>query len=162
MRTAISTLCVPLICFVFTVRHQSRFLVDQKVIMSFLAGKDIFAILPTGYGKSLCYAPLPLLFDRLYRLQGECCSCLLKRNFHTDRACFLATGLPVQLLKKKKQPFVSTTFIPLVEFLFTIILHRCGTSIYTHSFYFCHLITLSLKEKNRYIQQHFKTMASHC
>ena len=32
-----------------------------KVIMSFLAGKDVFAILPAGYGKSLCYALL-LLF----------------------------------------------------------------------------------------------------
>ena len=26
-----------------------------KVIMSFIAGKDVFAILPMGYGKSLCY-----------------------------------------------------------------------------------------------------------
>ena len=37
-----------------------------KVIMSFFAGKDVFAILPTGYGKNLYYALLPLLFDRLY------------------------------------------------------------------------------------------------
>ena len=36
-----------------------------KVIMSFLAEKDVFAILPTGYEKSLCYALLPLLFDCL-------------------------------------------------------------------------------------------------
>ena len=43
-----------------------------KVIKSFLAGRDVFAILPMGYGKSLCYALLPLLFDRLYRLQGDC------------------------------------------------------------------------------------------
>ena len=40
-----------------------------KVIMSFLAGRDVFGILPTGNGKSLCYALLPLLFDHLDRLQ---------------------------------------------------------------------------------------------
>jgi len=40
-----------------------------EVITSFVAGKDVFAVLPTGYGKSLCYACLPLLFDHLHQLQ---------------------------------------------------------------------------------------------
>ena len=48
-----------------------------KVIMSFLAGRDVFAIV---HGKSLCYTLLPLLFDHLYRLQGDCCSCFLKEE----------------------------------------------------------------------------------
>jgi ATP-dependent DNA helicase RecQ len=30
-------------------------------------GKDVFAILPTGYGKSLCYASLPVLLDHLHQ-----------------------------------------------------------------------------------------------
>ena len=29
------------------------------VITSFVKGKDVFAVLPTGFGKSLCYACLP-------------------------------------------------------------------------------------------------------
>ena len=27
-----------------------------EVIMAFISGNDVFAVLPTGYGKSLCYA----------------------------------------------------------------------------------------------------------
>ena len=36
-----------------------------KVLSSFIAGNDVFAALPTGYGKSLCYACLPGVFDLL-------------------------------------------------------------------------------------------------
>ena len=36
-----------------------------KVIMSYLAGKDVFTILPTGTGRAFANALLPLLFDRL-------------------------------------------------------------------------------------------------
>lgn len=34
-------------------------------IESFLSGKDTFVSLPTGYGKSIIYAALPLAFDTL-------------------------------------------------------------------------------------------------
>ena len=40
---------------------------QMEVILSLVMGKDVFAILPTGYGKSLCYASLPLLLDHLYQ-----------------------------------------------------------------------------------------------
>lgn len=38
---------------------------QMEVIVSFVMGKDVFGILPTGYGKSLCYSSLPILFDHL-------------------------------------------------------------------------------------------------
>ena len=39
---------------------------DQKdAIRSFVEGTDVFICLPTGSGKSLCYASLPILFDIL-------------------------------------------------------------------------------------------------
>lgn len=39
---------------------------QQKVIEKFVEGEDVFAALPTGYGKSLCYVCLPRIYDRLY------------------------------------------------------------------------------------------------
>ena len=36
-----------------------------KVVVAFLGGNDVFAVLPTGFGKSLCYAVLPYAFEAL-------------------------------------------------------------------------------------------------
>ena len=36
---------------------------QRLVIRSFVMGEDVFAVLPTGFGKSLCYECLPLVFD---------------------------------------------------------------------------------------------------
>ena len=33
--------------------------------MAFLAGNDVFVTLPTSYGKSIMFAVLPEVFDRL-------------------------------------------------------------------------------------------------
>lgn len=35
------------------------------VIVGFLNGRDVFAVLPTGFGKTLCYACIPLVFDSI-------------------------------------------------------------------------------------------------
>ena len=34
-----------------------------EAVKSFISGKDTFVILPTGYGKSVIYGVLPLMFD---------------------------------------------------------------------------------------------------
>ena len=36
-----------------------------EAVESFVSGKDTFVALPTGYGKSIIFAMLPLLFDFL-------------------------------------------------------------------------------------------------
>lgn len=38
---------------------------QYEVISSFICGNDVMAVLPTGFGKSLCYACLPFIFDNL-------------------------------------------------------------------------------------------------
>ena len=36
---------------------------QKEVIIAYTSGKDTFVALPTGYGKSLIYGCLPLVFD---------------------------------------------------------------------------------------------------
>ena len=38
-----------------------------EVVEVFVRGNDVFGVLPTGYWKSLCYACLPLIYDRLFQ-----------------------------------------------------------------------------------------------
>ena len=36
---------------------------QKQVIVDFVSGRDVFAALPTGYGKGLCYGCLPGVYD---------------------------------------------------------------------------------------------------
>ena len=44
-----------------------------EAIELFVSGKDVFVILSTGFGKSMCYACLPLVFVALQLKQGFDC-----------------------------------------------------------------------------------------
>ena len=38
---------------------------QKEAIVAFVLGNDTFVSLPTGYGKSVIFAMLPLVFDKL-------------------------------------------------------------------------------------------------
>ena len=38
-----------------------------EIVTALLDGIDVFGILPTGYGKSLCFACLPFIFEQIIR-----------------------------------------------------------------------------------------------
>ena len=44
---------------------------QREAITRFVGGEDVFIYLPTGFGKSLCYALLPLVFDYLRGSAGH-------------------------------------------------------------------------------------------
>ena len=39
---------------------------QKRIILELMKKRDVFGILPTGYGKSLCYTSMPLLCDDIY------------------------------------------------------------------------------------------------
>ena len=49
---------------------------QETVVREFLSGKDVFAALPTGYGKSLCYACLPYAFDNMRGKERSIVMCI--------------------------------------------------------------------------------------
>ena len=46
-------------CMVSSLGYHSLKSEQKAIIKEFVMGKDVFAIFPTAYGKSLCYACLP-------------------------------------------------------------------------------------------------------
>ena len=44
---------------------------QQRIAADVLGGRDGLVCLPTGYGKSLCYAILPWAFDELSRMRKD-------------------------------------------------------------------------------------------
>ena len=45
--------------------YQSLKDLQLKIVAGVINGRDVFGVLPTGYGKSLCYACLPWTYDRI-------------------------------------------------------------------------------------------------
>ena len=62
---------------------------EQEIaLLSFLRGQDVFVSLPTGYGKSLCYAALPAAFDSLKNSPGKSIVIAVSPLIHTIASTF--------------------------------------------------------------------------
>ena len=44
---------------------------QEELVKEFISGRDVFGILPTGFGKSLRYGCLPLVFDELLGTENK-------------------------------------------------------------------------------------------
>ena len=44
---------------------------QMKVVEAYVQGRNMFAVLPTGYGMSLCYDCLPIVFKKLTECHEE-------------------------------------------------------------------------------------------
>ena len=44
---------------------------QEESVKEFISGQDVLGILPTGFGKSICYGCLPLVFDELLGTENK-------------------------------------------------------------------------------------------
>ena len=52
-------------CAVRELRYKDVKPEQMEVVEAYVQGRCVFAVLPTGYGKSLCYGCLPIVFNNL-------------------------------------------------------------------------------------------------
>ena len=73
---------------------------QETIVREFLSGKDVFAALPTGYGKSLCYACLPFAFDNMRGKEGSIVICVspLTTIMVDQKAKFIPRGMSAQFV----------------------------------------------------------------
>ena len=82
--------------------------VEQKrVLKSFVEGRDVFVSLPTGYGKSLCYALLPAIFNMktgLTELKTSICLIVspLIALMKDQSVLFAQKGIPAAFVSDKE------------------------------------------------------------
>ena len=62
-----------------------------RVVAGILGRRDVFAVLPTGFGKTLCFACLPLVFDQLLPLDEPSVVLVITTAIMKDQASALCT-----------------------------------------------------------------------
>ena len=88
-----------------TIGMESLKPLQREVIIKFASGNDVFAALPTGYGKSLCFVLLPLVFDRIRGSSSSIVVCVspLTALMMEQRAKFTKLGLRCEFVGERQQ-----------------------------------------------------------
>ena len=70
-----------------------------------MSGRDTFVSLPTGYGKSIIYAALPLIFDRVLGREGSIVVCVspLTSLMIDQRSKFKPLGMSVEFVGEAQE-----------------------------------------------------------
>ena len=83
---------------------------QQEALVAFVSGKDTFVALPTGYGKSIIYAILPSVFDKI---QGISCvlhyskySNLIYAYLGTDTSIVVCISPLTAIMLEQQQKFL--------------------------------------------------------
>lgn len=78
---------------------------QEKVLRAFVSGKDVFAALPFGYGKSLCFALLPHVFNHLKKRSESTVICVSPLTYLVmdQREKFLRVGLETEFVGEAQQ-----------------------------------------------------------
>ena len=73
---------------------------QDEALRAFLSGRDTFVSLPTGYGKSVIYAALPLICDRLQDRRGSIAVCVspLTSLMIDQRSKFARLGISTEFV----------------------------------------------------------------
>lgn len=92
---------------------------QSRVIKEIVAGNDVFVALPTGYGKSLCYALLPIVFDFV-------------RGRPPNSSIVLCVSPLISLMVDQKEQY-SKSVVDIKKLLSRFVAQPCGTHLRSRS-----------------------------
>ena len=95
---------------------------QREAIRAFASGNDVFVSLPTGYGKSFCFALLLLVLDRIHSRSGSIVLCIsqLTSLMVEQRTKFTMIGLRCEFVSELQKDLESMSDVQngLVQLLF--------------------------------------------